>query len=80
MNPENDSVTLEPRPYISGADVMATWNRCTGWVPPSRDPRYIKKWLSFQLEILDSRRRAIEFQFATHLIRAESNEEPFRIS
>jgi len=61
------------RAYASGSDVMATWNRCTGWIPPSKDPRYIKKWLDFQLEVLDSRRRAIEQQFAMQLVEA-SNE------
>ena len=61
------------RAYASGSDVMATWSRCTGWIPPSKDPRYIKKWLDFQLEVLDSRRRAIEQQFAMQLVEA-SNE------
>ena len=61
--------TPELRPYVAGADVMATWHRCTGWIPPSRDPRYIAKWLNFQLEILDSRRRAIEAQFALNFMK-----------
>ena len=60
---------LELRPYVSGADVMATWHRCTGWIPPSKDPRYIKKWMDFQLEMLDSRRRAIELQFAMNFMK-----------
>jgi hypothetical protein len=62
------------RPYISGADVMATWHRCTGWIPPSRDPRYIKKWLDFQLEMLDSRRRAIEAQFSLNFLKGTDDE------
>lgn len=66
--------TPELRPYVAGADVMATWHRCTGWIPPSRDPRYIKKWLDFQLEILDSRRRAIEAQFALNFMKGTDYE------
>lgn len=61
---EEQPATDAMRPYISGADVMATWYRCTGWIPPSKDPAYVKKWMDFQLEFLEMRRKAIEAQFA----------------
>lgn len=63
MNDEQPAIDTM-RPYISGADVMATWYRCTGWIPPSKDPAYVKKWMDFQLEFLEMRRKAIEAQFA----------------
>jgi hypothetical protein len=71
----NEQANTELRPYVAGADVMTTWHRCTGWIPPSRDPRYIAKWLNFQLDILDSRRRAIEAQFALNFMKGTMDEE-----
>lgn len=67
--------TPELRPYLPGSDVMATWHRVTGWIPPSRDPRYIKKWLDFQLDMLECRRRAIEAQFSLNFLQGSNDEE-----
>lgn len=67
--------TPELRPYLPGSDVMATWHRVTGWIPPSRDPRYIKKWLDFQLDMLECRRRAIEAQFSLNFLQGSDDEE-----
>jgi hypothetical protein len=59
----NDATTSTKAIYVTGADVASTWQRLTGWVPPSKDPRYIKKWLDFQLDFIEARREAITSQF-----------------
>lgn len=49
--------------YVTGSDVAATWQRLTDWVPPSKDPKFIKKWMDFQLDFVEARREAIAAQF-----------------
>jgi len=49
-------MNIEHQPYApaSATNVQRTWKRACNWIPPSKDPETIKKWLYYQSLALQS--------------------------